>query len=220
MPAAPPTHQQEVTPVTFARPGERRTSVRAETWHACEVGQAAGPTATHMAVALERLSTLVSAHPAPAPFPGQSAPLAHTRQEVKSVLGCHGGRKEGHISLCRHLCTTSDRAARLQRAPLATAHSSSAMGQPGRTPSPAEVPGRERRDSGIRLVDALPAEVGDGGVQAASLTAGQGWGGRAALREGWDGIFPSPQSAWGKSLADFLYQLLVGQAVEAADGQV
>lgn len=70
------------------------------------------------------------------------------------------------------------------------------------------------------LATALPVEVGDGGVQDAGLTAGQGWGGRAPLREGWDGIFPSPQSAWGWSLADFLDQLLVRQAVEAADGQV
>lgn len=34
------------------------------------------------------------------------------------------------------------------------------------------------------------------------------------------GSVPSPQSARGGSLADLLDQLLVGQAVEAVDGQV
>lgn len=64
--------------------------------------------------------------------------------------------------------------------------------------------------------------AGEVGTMLASKQdrVGGGGGGGAALREGWDGIFPSPQSAWAWSLADLLDQLLIRQAVKAVDGQV
>lgn len=44
-----------------------------------------------------------------------------------------------------------------------------------------------------------------------------GNGGGSALQEGLSRIFPSLQSVCGKSLADFLNQLFIRQAVEAVD---
>lgn len=83
----------------------------------------------------------------------------------------------------------------------------------GRSPGEEEEEGRSERRP------CPPSRVGGSG-----RTQRTRWGrGGAVLREGWDGLlfcFLLLSLPRGGSLADFLDQLLIGQAVEAVDGQV
>lgn len=90
----------------------------------------------------------------------------------------------------------------------------------GGTSSSAEVPGEEEEEG--RWSEASSGPACRVRWEAAAGHGGQGWGcGGAALRKGWDGLFFLLLSLPRRgSLADFLDQLLIGQAVEAVDGQV
>lgn len=78
--------------------------------------------------------------------------------------------------------------------------------------------GRRRKDGGARPAAALPAESGGRQRQDTEGKVGM-WRSSSPRGVGW-ALFLLLSLPRGGSLADFLDQLLIGQAVEAVDGQV
>lgn len=78
--------------------------------------------------------------------------------------------------------------------------------------------GRRRKDGGARPAAALPAESGGRQRQDTEGKVGM-WRSGSPRGVGW-ALFLLLSLPRGGSLADFLDQLLIGQAVEAVDGQV